>query len=383
MSKLFREYGLIIILILVGMVGYLTLRGNEQDSLADLARSLDGIRSRLVAMVDDVAGREAIAAHFDRFKSKVLGQEVSPEEVESMAANVLNLSNSGSTITPEEAELMLNMASSAPEVTLLPTPEAPEPGAPEPAPLIPALPAPPTPLVSPEPTALPTPRDLSDLSERLKTMLIFNVEIEKVMVEHQDHRQEMARYVRYRVEEGLQVDLDMAMTDEMKQRIGREAQRLETRMKFVWRQNMAEETRMDRERARRELRSVTALRKRPSREARVAMGTSVRVEVSHLASLASLKHLEAMGYRALLSDSMKHEIIVHLEVALAAAHEDIEEEMEATDEALEEQMEALEDYLEELEEALEELEEEMQEQRQERQEDQDNDDDDNDNDDDE
>ena len=375
MSKLFREYGLILILILVGIVGYLTLRGNEQNSLA---HSLDGIRNRLVAMVDDVASREAIAAHFDRFKSKVLGQEVSPEEVESMAANVLNLSNSGSTITPEEAELMLDMASSAPEVTLLPTPEAPEPGVPDPTPLVPAPPAPPTPLVSPTPAVLPTLRDLSDLGERLETMLIFNVEIEKVMDEHRDHREEMARHIRYRVEEGLHVVLDMAMTDEMKQRIGREAERLEARMRVVWKQNMAEETRMERERARRELRSVVALRKRPSREVRVRVGTPVWVVLSNLESLESLKHLEAMGYRAMLSDSIKHEIMVHLEVALEAAHEHIEEAMEATDESLEEQMEALEEYLEELEEALEELEEEMEEQRQERkerQEDNDNDDD--------
>ncbi len=363
MSKLFREYGLVIIIILVGIVGYLTLRGNEQDILSS---SLDGIRNRLVAMVDDVTSREAIAAHFDRFKDKVMAKEVSPEEVENMAANVLNLSNSGSTITPGEAEMMINHASFAPEATLLPTPEPPEPSEADPTPPVAvAPPAPPTPLASPEPTALPTPRDLSDLGERLETMLAFNVEIEKVMDERQDHREEMARHVRYRFEEGMHIDLDMAMTDEMKQRIAREAQRLEARMRVVWKQNMAEELQVERERARRELRSVVALKKRPP----------LRVMVGNVESLESLKHLEAMGYRVMLSDSIKREIKVHLEVALEALGEDLEEAMEAHDEALEEQMEALEEYLEELEEALEELEEEMEEQRQERQEDNDNDDD--------
>ena len=52
MKNLFGEYGLIIILIVVAMVGYLVVRGNEEDILA---RSLDGIRDRLVAMVDDEA----------------------------------------------------------------------------------------------------------------------------------------------------------------------------------------------------------------------------------------------------------------------------------------------------------------------------------------
>ncbi len=45
MKNLFGEYGLIIILIVVAMVGYLVVRGNEEDILA---RSLDGIRDRLV-----------------------------------------------------------------------------------------------------------------------------------------------------------------------------------------------------------------------------------------------------------------------------------------------------------------------------------------------
>ena len=170
------------------------------------------------------------------------------------------------------------------------------------------------------------------------------------------------------------IDLDMAMTDEMKQRIAREAQRFEAkRVMIVWKQNMAEELQVERERARRELRSVVALKKRPP--FRVMVGTPLRVEVSNLESLELLKHLEAMGYRAMLSDSIKREITVHLEVALEALGEDLEEAMEAHDEALEEQMEALEEYLEEVEEALEELEEEMEEQRQERQEDDDNDDD--------
>lgn len=373
MNKLLREYGLIIILIVVAMVGYLVVRGNEEDILA---RSLDGIRNRLVAMVDDVASREAIAAHFDRFKGKVLAKEVSPEDVEHVAANVLNLSNSGSTITLEQAELMLDMASSVSEATLLPTPAPPEPSESDPTPpAVVAPPTPPTPRGSPRPTAAPTPRDLSDLGERLETMLVFNVEVEKAMDERQGRRAEMARHIRYRVEEGLHVDLDMAMTDEMKQRLAREAQKPERRrMAVVWKQNMAEEMQIERERARRELRSVEALKNRPNRDVRV------EVAVGDLESLESLKHLESIGYRALLSDSVHRVIMVHLEEALEAAHEDIEEAMEAQEEVREDQMEEWEEYLEEIEEALEELEEELHDALEEMEEENDEDDEDEDDD---
>lgn len=366
MRTLWREYGLIIILILVAMVGYLVVRGNEEDILAG---SLDGLRDRLVAMIDDVASRQAIAAHFDRFKERVLAREVSLEEVEHVAANVMNLSNSGSTITPQQAALMLDMASSEPR-TLLPMPETPETEAVESTPPVaPVPPTPATPRVAPAPPAPPTPRDLDALGQRLRTMLAFNGEAQKVMDERPGRHEELARHIRYRFEQGLHVDLDDAMTGEMKQRIGREVQKLERRrMAVVWRQNMAEELHAERERARRELRSVATLKKRPSRD--------VRVVVSNLESLESLKHLEALGYRPMLPDSIHHAIRVNLEKALEAAHEDIEAAMEAHEEALDEHMEELEAYLEEIEESLEELDEELEEMEENDEDDEDDDEDD-------
>ena len=375
MKSLLREYGLIIILIVVAMVGYLVIQGQEEDVLT---RSLDGIRNRLVAMVDDVGSREAIAAHFDQFKDKVKKQEVAPEEVESIAANVLNLSNSGSTITPEQAEMMLDFASVAPEVALLPTPEPSPPSEGDPTPPVAvAPPAPPTPRGNRRPEPPPVPVDLTALGERLDVMLAFNAEVEKVINERLDRREEVARHFRYRFEDGLHVDLDVAMTDEMKQRFAREAQRLEARrMVVVWKQNMAEEIQVERERARRELRSVAALKKRPPR------GIRVEVSAADLESLESLKRLESIGYRAMLSDSVHRVIMVHLEEALEAAHENLEEAleeaMEAEAEAREDQMEEWEEYLEEVEEALQELEEELHEALEEAAEDDDDEDEDDD-----
>jgi hypothetical protein len=200
-------------------------------------------------------------------------------------------------------------------------------------------------------------------------MLAFNVEVEKVMGGRHARQAELAQHVRYRFERGLHVDLDNAMTGEMKQQIAREAQKLERRrMAVVWRPNMAEELRAEQERARRELRSVAALKKRPPPD--------VRVVVGNLESLESLKHLEALGYQSMLPDSIHRAIRVNLEKALAAAHEDIEATMEASDEAIEEQMEAMEEYLKEIEEAMEELEKELEEELEEMEEEVEDDEDD-------
>ena len=77
--------------------------------------------------------------------------------------------------------------------------------------------------------------------------------------------------------------------------------------------------------------------------------------------LESLKHLETLGYRPLLSDSIKQEIKVHLEVALTRLGEDLEIVLADQDEVVEEQLDAVEDLLDEIEDTLEELEEEAEE----------------------
>jgi hypothetical protein len=100
----------------------------------------------------------------------------------------------------------------------------------------------------------------------------------------------------------------------------------------VWKRNMAGEIEAERGRARHELRSLAALKRRPSPEGRVA--------VQHL---ESLKRLEALGYRAMLSDSLRHQINAGIEAALEALEEDLEASMEAQEEVVEEQMEELEE----------------------------------------
>ena len=317
MKGYLREYGLIVVVILLGIVGYAIVRENKSELLTG---SLDTIRNRLVAMVDDVSGREAVARHFDQFQEKVMAHEVPPEEVENIAANVLNLSNSGSTLTPEQAALMLEFASSAAEVTLRP----------------PAAPV--------EPAAL------AALADRLESMIAFDVEVHEAMADRQADRQELTQHIRYRVEEGLRIDIDPAMTEAMKQRLASQVDRLEKRKMVVWRRNMAEEIRAERERARYELRSVAALKRRPPREVRVAMKR-----------LESLKHLEVLGYRPMLSDSVKREITIHIEGALAEIGEDLEAVLVDQEDLIEEHLDAVEDILEEVEDQLEELEEEIEE----------------------
>ncbi|MDA1029266.1 MAG: hypothetical protein O3B41_09475 [Bacteroidetes bacterium] len=106
MKSSFREYGVILALIVVSVSGYLLFSQNKEDILA---YSLDILGTKLVALIDDETAKQRVAEAFSRFQEQVMNQEVSAEQVELVAANVLNLTNSGTRLSLEEAELVLTM----------------------------------------------------------------------------------------------------------------------------------------------------------------------------------------------------------------------------------------------------------------------------------
>jgi len=124
MKSLLKEYGIIAVLIVVAVGGYLLVDRNKEDILS---YSLDAVGTRLVSLVDDEESKRQIARAFDSFKRRVANDEVSSEQVELVAANILNLSTSGARITPEDAELILNLNEEA-LLADLPAPEPPDAG---------------------------------------------------------------------------------------------------------------------------------------------------------------------------------------------------------------------------------------------------------------
>lgn len=104
MLDFWKEYGVIAVLIAVSLGGYFLI-GDRREELMDQA--LDMLGSRLVELSAREDDRDDIARQFALFQEKVEREEISPEMVEAVAANVLNLRVRGAVITPEEAGLML------------------------------------------------------------------------------------------------------------------------------------------------------------------------------------------------------------------------------------------------------------------------------------
>ncbi len=285
MRELLREYGLVIALIVVGMAGYLFFYEHKDDVLAT---TLDALGEQLIALVDEEAHKEALAARFDAFKQRVLAREVDPGQVESMAANVLNLRNSGEQLTPEEADKVL-------EWSLAEAPPLPDPPEAE------AWPAPPAPREAPQPpvrsegtaTAVPAPAPeaFEALGERLAAVLAFNKEVHKVTRKEAARQKKMAENLQYGCDESGELKLTVDATlmaelhGEMAQ-LDQEMKRLEKHKLIVKKKHLAREMQAEKVRIERELEAVSRLH--------AAQGEAMQ---EALKSVSTLKHLEALGYR--------------------------------------------------------------------------------------
>jgi hypothetical protein len=120
MTSSLREYGLIALLIAVSVGGYLLFERNKEDLLSF---SLDAIGTKLVNLVDDETAKIRIAEAFKRFQQQVRDNELRPDQIEYVAASVLNLTKSNARISPEEAEMVL-AANLVDQPTALPAPQA-------------------------------------------------------------------------------------------------------------------------------------------------------------------------------------------------------------------------------------------------------------------
>ena len=121
MKAALREYGLILGLIVISISGYLLFSQHKEDILA---YSLDVLGTKLVSLIDDESARARVASAFDRFEEQALNNEISPSQVQFVAANVLNLANSNARLSPEEAELVLSLQPES-DSSKLPSPEVP------------------------------------------------------------------------------------------------------------------------------------------------------------------------------------------------------------------------------------------------------------------
>lgn len=249
--KTVRDYGFLVLCTLGLMIGFMIYRHYKQDVLA---YSLDLIGDRLVGMVADEANRASVQALYDSFKERVLARGVSPERVEQVAANVLNLEHTGATLTPWQARVML--AAFHPDSAVAVSPERPV-----------------------------DPAQLEALGQRLKSVCDFDERIHRMAAV----RRALGEKVHYDCKEGLRLSVDRKVREMLPEqdfeRFIQELKPLERDKMVVWRDNLAAELRETRRRIREEMKALDGLE----------LGSDPEM-LEALKGLEALRDLERQGH---------------------------------------------------------------------------------------
>lgn len=259
MSRMMRDAGFVLLLLSLaaslswffskvrkeGVESYLALLGNQ-----------------LFATVPEGADKEELQKKYEQFLVEVADRKIPPEQVEKVAASILNASNASETLTAQQVEAVLALAA-LPEgelerelsiVHVLP-PEAPA---------IPEL-AGQDSMPRPPDTRMGvfenTPEAWAALNERLKNLYEFNHKLHGALVTPETPRMHME----YRFEPGMKMRLivDDSLKHEIMRRndvaLTREWQRLEQKKLVVAQQNFSTRLRSEQARVQQELQRLREL----------------------------------------------------------------------------------------------------------------------------
>ena len=188
----------LVMVISIGIYWFLYLDQSENQDALDHALNILG--EKLMAMVPEKEGREDVEITYKQFMEKADQQKVTPESIEKMAAQILNLSNEQRKLTPEQAKEIIrasqyaaalvpvgnndySVVSTNPEIAKLPVP--------------------------------PSPQTLENLGKRIRIIAQFNHDFKKEM---QQAHQEQLKKLQFRIDNDLRIRMDRKLKNEIYQR---------------------------------------------------------------------------------------------------------------------------------------------------------------------
>jgi hypothetical protein len=294
MWEMLRKIGLIpaVLIVFAGVyfIFFYAEKGIQKDVLEF---SLNLMGEKLLALVPEGANREKIKELYDGFKQRAINGLVEPEQVETVAANILNVSNRKQPISPQQAEgiirsgMMVPKSSSFARAPVKPGPEAPS-----------------------KAPGHPHPEKWEIAGERVKVMFEFNERMQQALKEHTAKMAELAKQMRYQAKDGLNLVADTklrtAMDDKEFANLAKEFEHLEQEKLLAWQENLSEELAKEKEKRQAELAAL-----QESLEQLKSQHISETLE--QLESLKSLEHLEYIP--AINADSIHKMVEKHLRKA--------------------------------------------------------------------
>lgn len=231
MNENLRNAGILALLFLTVLAIYFL---TSQARSGGLDEYMVRLGDKLLTMVPDGSGKDALADAYGDFAEKVRRREVEPERVERVAAGILNASMTSDSLSPAQAEALLNLAAFVPVDTV---------GAPRAA-----VPAPPPPARS----------DWERLDKRIRIVYDFNETMAEKRKEIAPLQQSVTGTMVFRVEPDLTVTIDQALQNALSQKemqkVAQEIRQLENQQIVIWKKDFQKELQAQQEQMKIELR---------------------------------------------------------------------------------------------------------------------------------
>ena len=188
MMKSLKKLGFFVVtLVLTAFIFWLIFM-DKQSKTDALDYTLGLLGDKLVAMIPNESGRKSVQEKFGDFVKQAKEQKVSPEQVEHVAANILNLSNAETELTSEQAEAVMDLSLATPLITSQGDCEI-------------EVPSPP-----------PPPEKWQNLEKRIQYVYEFNDKMREVIKKDSKKNSKLAEQYHIQVQNGL----IMAMHENMK-----------------------------------------------------------------------------------------------------------------------------------------------------------------------
>lgn len=231
MWRIVKEYGGIALLLALAAFGISYYTSHRESALE---ASLGFIGDKLLALVPDGENKQNLAALYNDFKQQVLDRKIAPQQVEQVAASVLNLTQSEAQLTPEQAESVLRFSFLIPSAAFaMPVDTSSLPGFAPTAQVMPAA-VPSVPLTS-----------LDSLGERLKSACEFEKKYRVLVATRPEAQPPPRPFMRFRADDGLRLDIDVNLEAHLppaeREQLKRELRQLEKERRVVWKENFSEE----------------------------------------------------------------------------------------------------------------------------------------------
>jgi len=293
MWQVFKNIGFFVVVIIITAGLYWGVYMDKESKQDTLNYALQLLGNDLMAKIPDSPQKAPVVQMFDDILKKTRNREIEQEQVEYLAANLLNIQNVDTTFTPEQVEAILRISLNSPLKIERPaevTTECNEKSTrPERVVIVEKI---------ADPSSLP---DWEQLGERIRQMYDFNEKIRSQF----DHQDELREKIYFRVERDLLLSIDLNLKDRLIDKkfkqLAEEMKLLEKEHAILWEENIQCEIEQEQQALKLELEELKQLQEMKH------LQNLQQLEV--LKNLEVLKTLDALKYLPVIDSDSINKIV--------------------------------------------------------------------------